>query len=86
MSKVQYLESRYYDNGRAEVRLTDNRPEEYTGDKYDQYIDEIGTSLTNNGYNTIRQWSKQLHIGKDELTDLHFDIETREWTNITRYI
>lgn len=81
-----YIETRYYDNGFVEARLTNHRPvidpDDNTG-KYDYYIEEIGEEAAD--YESLQDWIDELEIELDDIVQLVLDLEDGEWVDISNY-
>ncbi|HCC34090.1 MAG TPA: hypothetical protein DEQ02_00025 [Ruminococcaceae bacterium] len=85
-AKTRYLETRYYDNGSAEARLTRGRPAKESDDntgKYDFYIEEIGEDAD---YESLEEWIEQLCIELDDIVPIILDLDAGQWVDITPYI
>jgi len=81
---AQYLETRYYDNGKAFARLTDEEPpEEYDSDKYDRYIEIIGSD---GDYESLGDWFEENCIETDDIIPMVIALESGKAVNISQYI
>lgn len=74
-----YIETRFFDNGRAVAKLCSNRPEQVTTDKYDSYVESIGE---NQDYRSIEKWLENMLIEPEEIID---DLKSGNWVDITAY-
>ncbi len=76
-----FIETRFFDDGRAEARLCMTRPSTDTGtdhDGYDYYVDEA---------DDLREWiSESLYIEPDDIVPLVIALEAGDWTSITDYV
>jgi hypothetical protein len=76
-----FIETRFFDNGSAEARLSKTRPEPPEGakqDRFDYYVDEI---------DDLGGWIEDnLEIELDDITDLVLSLDTGGWVSITDYI
>lgn len=82
-----YIETRYYDNGNVEARLTKHRPvtdpDDNTG-KYDYYVEEIGKGAAD--YESLEDWVAELEIELDDIVPLVLDLDAGKWVDITNYV
>jgi len=81
---MQYLETRYYDNGKVFAKLTDEEPpKEYDSGKYDRYIETIG----NDGdYESLGDWIEELLIETDDIIPMVIDLESGKTINISQNV
>ena len=75
-----FIETRFYNNGGAEVYLRKSRPvqdsDDYTG-KYDFYVDEV---------TDLQEWiDDNLEIELDDIVSLVLDLESGKWVDISAY-
>jgi len=90
-----YIETRFYDDGKAMARLhkSFSYPVLDISDDYDSYVDSIGNSDTKvqsefdrgSDYATLEDWVNQLVPSKKRNDSLLIDLETEEWIDITSY-
>lgn len=82
-----YIETRYYDNGSVEARLTKYRPvtdpDDNTG-KYDYYVEEIGEGAAD--YQTLEEWIEGLEIELDDIVPLVLALDAGNWIDISNYV
>jgi hypothetical protein len=72
-----YIETRYYDNGRAEAKLHYSRPEKEPDD-LTTYVDEV---------DDLQEWIEDnLEINLDDVVQLVLDLDAGNWVDITQYI
>jgi hypothetical protein len=77
-----FIETRFYDNGSAEARLTKHRPQLPTADhsdKYDYYVDEI---------DDLQGWiDDNLLIETDDIINVVIALNGGKlWVDVTPYI
>lgn len=73
-----YIETRFYDNGYAEARMTKDQmlqgPNDNTG-KYDYYVDEV---------DGLQEWIEDnLSIETNDIVELVINLKNGEWVDIT---
>ena len=72
-----FIETRFYNNGKAQARLHKICPVLEASDKYDAYIDE---------YETMEEWLEELEgVELDDIVPLVLDLEIGKWVNISAY-
>ena len=75
-----YIETRFYDDGYAEARLTNSRPATDVDDNtdlYDYYIDEV---------DDLVEWIEDnLEIELDDILGFVLDLDYGKWVDISNY-
>lgn len=92
-----YIETRYYDDGKAEARLHKRFGYpidlEYSN-SYDTYIESIGDSDkriqvdfdNSSDYESLEAWIEELEIELDDIVQLVLDLDSGNWVDITDYV
>jgi len=91
-----YIETRYYDNGKAEAKLHKgfSYPQIDLSNGYDTYVESIGNSNkrvkaehdNSSDYETLEDWIEDLEIELDDIVPLVVNLESGKWVNIAAYI
>ncbi len=91
-----YIETRYFDNGKAEVKLHRGfgYPNVELSDAYDSYVESIGDSNkrvqadfdNSSDYENLDAWIVELEIELDDIVQLVIDLDSGNWVDITNYI
>lgn len=79
---MMYLETRFFDSGKATAQLHKTRPVGMNQDDYDHYIDEIGEG---GGYASLEAWIEELEIELDDIIPLVIDLEAGKTVDISGY-
>ena len=84
-TEIMFLETRHYNKGDVEARLTHHRPvtdvDDNTG-KYDFYVETIGEG---GDYKELAEWIEMLEIELDDVTPLVMDLTYGKWVDITTF-
>ena len=91
-----YVETRYYDNGKAEAMLhkQSSYPNVEISKGFDTYVESIGDSDkrvqsdcdNSSDYDSLEAWIEQLEIELDDVVALVLDLDRGEWVDITNYV
>lgn len=77
-----FIETRFFDSGKAQARLSKTRPEppqDAVQDRYDYYADEVD--------GTLQDWLiDNLEIETEDTFDIITSLDTGGWVDITNYI
>jgi len=91
-----YIETRFYDNGKAEAKLHKgfSYPKLEMSDAYDTYVESIGNSDkrvqadfdNSSDYENLEAWIEELEIELDDIVQIVLDLDSGNWVDITNYI
>lgn len=83
---MKYLETRFYDSGKAYARLFNVESEvtrELDSDKYDKYVDSVGSG---GDYESLEEWIEELEIELDDIIPLVLDLDMGKCVDISDYV
>lgn len=89
-----YIETRFYDNGKAEAKLHKGfaYPQLDEVGNCDRYVESIGKSNVqadhdnSSDYESLEEWVKELEIELDDIVPLVLDLEAGKFVDISNYI
>lgn len=72
-----FIETRYFDDGKAQARMVDQAPPANESSAYDRYVDE---------YDSVEEWLEELEIELDDIIPLVLNLSDGKWVDITAYV
>ena len=78
-----YIETRYYDNGKAEAKLHKG----FSYSKLEMSDKRVQADFDNSSdYENLEAWIEELEIELDDIVQLVIDLDNGNWVDITNYV
>jgi hypothetical protein len=80
---MQYIVTRFFNDGKASAKLANKRYEERSNSNYDQYVESIGEG---GDYESVEDWSEEMCLDLDDIADIIIYSGTGHWIDISAYV